>query len=105
MYSFVKQPVDTLDYDLDMSDWFSDLIIDEISSITITITSPTEASPTLISGSASHPPYTLLGNNPVSAKLWLSQGTVNTTYIVTCVVFTKQDRVKEVEFKIKVRNL
>lgn len=101
---FVKQPNDVLDYDVDMSAWFAAIPGDDIQSVTITITGVSEEIPTLVLGPDPHPDSTLIGNEPVRFKLWLGGGTDYEDYIVTCVVSTEQDRRKEVEFKIKVRN-
>jgi len=101
---FVKQPNDVLDYDVDMSNWFSGIPGDDIQSIEISITSPAEEVPTLIAGGAPHPAFVLMGARPVSFKIWLRGGTHFVDYIVTCVVKTEQDRTKEIEFKIKVRD-
>jgi hypothetical protein len=102
--TFIKQPSDVLDYDVDMTSWFAGSPGDDIQSVTITITGVSETVPTLQHGQAPHPAYTLIGAQPVKFKLWLSGGTDFEDYIVTCVVSTEQDRKKEVEFKIKVRN-
>jgi hypothetical protein len=101
---FVKQPRDVLDYDVDMASWFAGSPGDDIQSVAITITGVSEPVPTLEFGQAPHPAYTLIGVTPVRFKLWLSGGTDYEDYIVTCVVTTEQDRTKEVEFKVKVRN-
>ena len=101
---FPKQPNDVLDYDVDMTDWFAGIPTDNIQSVTISVSSTTEALPTLEVGPLPHPRYILMGANPVQFKLWLGGGTDGVDYVVTCVVLTEQDRVKEVEFKIKVRN-
>jgi hypothetical protein len=45
-----------------------------------------------------------MGSEPTRFKVWIGGGTDRVDYIVTCVVLTEQDRTKEVEFKIKVRN-
>lgn len=104
MDAFIKQPNDVLDYDVDMTSWFAGSPGDDIQSVAITITGISEAVPTLLIGQAPHPAYTLIGSQPVKFKLWLSGGTDFEDYVVTCVVSTEQDRQKEVEFKIKVRN-
>lgn len=104
MTTFTKQPNDVLDFDVDMADWFASIEGDDIESIDITVTSPAELEPSLVVGPVPHPAYILIGANPVRAKLWLGGGTHGMNYVVTCVVKTEQDRVKEVEFTVKVRN-
>lgn len=101
---FLKQPRDVLDYDVDMASWFSSIPGDDIQGVAITITGVSEEVPTLVAGAPPHPEYTLIGAEPVRFKMWLSGGTDFEDYIVTCVVTTEQDRTKEVEFKVKVRN-
>lgn len=102
--TFTKQPNDVLDYDVDMTAWFADVPGDDIERVELSIASASESVPTLVFGPAPHPQYTLIGENPVRFKLWLGGGTEYTDYTVTCVVVTEQDRQKEIEFKIKVRN-
>lgn len=102
MKVFSKQPRDVLDYDVDMSVWFSSVPGDEIQSVELSITSPTEAEPTLTFTPPFHPNLILMGASPVRFKIWLGGGTNQTYYVVTCLVTTEQDRQKEVEFKVKV---
>ena len=104
MDTFIKQPREVLDYDVNLTEWFSDMPIDDIDSVTVTISSFNEEVPTLIAGALPHPVYELLGDTPVQFKIWLSGGTDFVDYIVTCLIVTEQDRQKEVEFKIKVRD-
>lgn len=104
MTTFTKQPRDVLDYDVDMTSWFAGIPGDDIQKVEVIITSDTEPTPTLVAGPLPHPAVVLLGSQPVSFKLWLGGGEVYMDYVVTCIVFTEQDRQKEVEFKVKVRD-
>lgn len=104
MSAFTKQPGDVLDYDVDMSGWFRDLPGDDIQSVSVTVTSFTEAAPTLRVGPAPHPAVVLIGTEPTRFKLWIGGGTNFTDYKVTCLVMTEQDRAKEIELTIKVRD-
>lgn len=104
MTTFNKQPRDVLDYDIDMSEWFESIAGDNIQSVEILIASDTEPTPSLVAGPLPHPAYTLIGANPVRFKMWLGGGENYMDYTVTCVVLTEQDRIKEIEFKIKVRD-
>ena len=104
MYNFPKQPNEVLDYDIDLADWFVSAPGDDIESIDITVSSFTEEVPTLVVGPIPHNQYVLMGANPTRAKIWLGGGTDGVNYIVTCVIKTEQDRIKEVEFTVKVRN-
>lgn len=104
MSTFKKQPLDVLDYDVDMSEWFSSIPGDDIDSVEIIITSLVEEEPTLVAGPLPHKPVILLGAEPVRFKIWLGGGTDYVDYKVTCIITTEQDRKKEVELKIKVRD-
>jgi len=104
MTTFTKQPRDVLDYDVDMASWFAGIPGDDVQSVEVSITCDSEPVPTLIAGPLPHPAYVLMGSQPVSFKLWLGGGTDYMDYVVTCIVSTEQDRQKEVEFKVKVRN-
>lgn len=101
---FTQQPNEVLDYDVDMSAWFESVPGDDIESVQISISSLTEDSPTLVAGPGVHPEHVIMGSEPTRFKVWIGGGTDRVDYIVTCVVLTEQDRTKEIEFKIKVRN-
>jgi hypothetical protein len=102
--TFTKQPRDILDYDVDMSEWFASIPGDDIEGVEVLVASAAEPVPTLEAGPSPHPAIVLMGANPVRFKLWLGGGTQYVDYTVTCVVTTEQDRTKEIEFKIKVRD-
>lgn len=105
MYAFQKQPNEVLDYDVDMSAWFELIPGDDIQSVNIQIKSLMEKEPTLVLGPVPHPEHVLMGATPMRFKVWLGGGTEFVDYIVICVVTTEQDRRKEVEFKVKVRDV
>lgn len=86
-----KQPREKLDYDIHYDDWITpgDGITAE--NITITITPPGLVCPF----------HTVSGN---TLKVWLHSGTSNVTYLVTVVVETDDGRIKEDEFKVKVKD-
>lgn len=102
--TFTKQPRDVLDYDVDMSGWFEGSPGDDIDRVDISITSDVEPQPMLAAGPGVHPEYVLLGVRPTRFKIWLGGGTEFVDYVVTCLVFTEQDRCKEVEFRVRVRD-
>ncbi|MGP9826898.1 phage fiber-tail adaptor protein [Ectopseudomonas khazarica] len=102
--TFTKQPADVLDYDVDMSQWFAGSPGDDIERVEIVIASLAEDAPALTIGPSPHPDYVLLGANPQRFKVWLGGGTQYVDYVVTCRVYTAQDRLKEVEFRVKVRD-
>lgn len=105
MKTFTKQPNDVLDFDVDMTEWFSGIPGDEIERVELAVHSDAEATPMLLAGPLPHPASILMGASPLGFKVWLGGGTAYIDYIVTCLVFTEQDRQKEVEFKIRVRDL
>ena len=104
MTTFTKQPNDVLDYDVVMDEWFASIPQDDIESVVITVTSATEETPALVIGPAPHPDLVLMGANPTRFKLWIGGGTDFTDYKVTLLIKTEQDREKETEIKIKVRD-
>lgn len=104
MKTFEKQPSDVLDYDIDMSEWFEDMVGDDIQSVTVTVTG-TGVAPDLILGPDSHPQYQLIDSPSVSFKVWLGEGVNGKTYKVTSRVITGAGREKEVDFKIKVKDV
>ena len=91
MNLFQKQPADQLDYDLDFSDWLTGT--DVITGITAISSVPAE----LIVQSASVSGQT--------AKIWLTGGISGTTYKITATIATSEGRIKELEFKLRVRDL
>jgi len=104
MSVFTKQPREVLDYDVDLTDWFRETPDDDIEGVEVSVSSFSEQPPALEIGPAPHNPVVLLGANPTRFKVWIGGGTDGMDYTVTCVIRTEQDRVKEVEFKIKVRD-
>lgn len=105
MDTFSKQPGDVLDYDVTMVDWFKSIPGDDISGVELSVRSVAGGVPTLEFGPRPHPPVVIMGANPQRFKVWLGGGTNFEDYVVTCLVSTSQDRKKEIEFKIKVREL
>lgn len=104
MKVFTKQPREILDYDVDMTEWFSTIPGDEIDSVDIIVTSMAEEPTELIVGPAPHTDVVLIGTTPVVFKVWLGGGSEYVDYTVNCIINTLQHRKKEVEFKIKVRD-
>lgn len=84
----VKQPGETLDYDVDFTDWFSTRA-DAPSSFTVTAdTGITEGT------------HVLNGN---VVKVWLSGGTDGQQYQVNVKMTTTSGAVKEADFIVKVK--
>ena len=90
MNLFQKQPADKLDYDLDFSDWMA--TDDTLTGAVATSSVPDE----LIIESV-----TISGQ---TVKVWISGGTSGTTYKVTATVTSSQGRIKELDFKIRVKD-
>lgn len=104
MASKKKQPNDVLDYDVDLTDWFRDYTEDGVASISYSVISQTESSPTLVVGPAPHGATAIIGSPSTRFKVWLGGGTNNVDYTVVLLVTTSYSRKKEVELKIKVRD-
>lgn len=100
MDTFTKQPDEILDYDIDAEEWFEDLSGDYIASVAVSYTGDDEV---LTLGPGDHSVYALVGEEPVRAKVWIGGGTDGVRYTVTAVLTTVDGRVKEKEFRIRVR--
>jgi len=86
--TFVKQPVEVQDYVIDFSTWLTSLN-DAIQSHTVVATTGITVSNSTLVGA--------------SVQVWLSGGTDGNTYKISVTLTTTQGRVKQVEFKIKVK--
>ena len=93
---YEKQPLEVKDYDIDYADWLIPAE-DVIDTITTTVTSETQAVPTL---EVDYTQQTI-----TLAKLWISGGTVGTQYKVTVFMTSVGGRIDESEliFNIKDR--
>lgn len=87
----IKQPADYLDYDVSFEDWLPEG--DAVSSATATVSPTSELAIADI-----------LVLSPL-VKVWLSGGTTGSAYKITIVATTAQGRIKEAEFKIRVREM
>jgi hypothetical protein len=88
--TFNKQPAEVMDYDIDFTKWMveGDSIVAALATVDnpgLTITQ------TLIT-------------TPV-VKVWVSGGTTSNTYKITVIATSTGGRVKEVEFKLKVKEV
>lgn len=93
MNLFQKQPGDQLDYDLDFSDWLPDS--DAITGVTAVSSVPDELE--IVSAS--------VAPDSRQVKIWVAGGLDSSTYKVTATVSTFEGRIKELEFKIRVKEL
>lgn len=92
MQTFTKQPADVLDYDIDFSQWLPD--DDTISNTPVVTIEPAgELAATAVQVAS-----------PI-AKVWLSGGVDKASYKVTVTASTSGGRVKETEFKIRMKEL
>jgi hypothetical protein len=89
--TFTKQPGERLDFDVDFSEWLS---------TTDTITSVVSVCDT---GLTAETPLKDVTNKIV--KQWITGGTTGTTYKVQITATTTEGRIKEAEFKVKVKEV
>jgi hypothetical protein len=89
--TFAMQPDESLDYDLDYTDWLT--TGDNVSSATVAVTPADELAATLVQ------------INDPRVKVWLEGGTDGTTYKVSVTMTTADGRVKQDEFKIRVKEI
>lgn len=87
---FVKQPNETLDYDVDYSDWFATRSDTPLSVATTVTTGITHVSSTIVGE---------------TVKVILSGGTSGTDYQITVRLTTAGGLVKEADFIVKVREI
>lgn len=88
--SQLKQPVEVQDYDVDYSQWLT--TGDNVQSATVTV------EPAGLTVGA------IVINDP-RVKVWLSGGMNGVTYKVTVTATTADGRVKQDEFKVKVKDI
>lgn len=91
MNTYTKQPADQLDYDVDFSKWLPDG--DTVTTAVATVDIEDELVIDTIQVSSQ------------IVKVWLSAGTDGSTYTVTVTASTSGGRVKETEFKMRIREL
>ena len=88
--TFIKQPADTKDYDIDYSEWLT--LNDNVESVVVAVEG-TDALLSVVSTFIVDP----------IVKIWLSGGTAGVTYKVTCTMTSADGRIQQDEFKIKVK--
>lgn len=87
--NFVKQPADVVDYDIDYSEWLTDG--DNVESATVDVT---PEGLTVESIFVADP----------KLKIWVSGGVNGITYKLTVTTTTADGRIKQDEFKLKVKD-
>lgn len=88
--TFLKQPAETLDYDINYAEWM--VAGDSIGSATAT---PDGTGLEVVS----------VFVNPQLIKLWVRGGNAGTTYKITITATTDDGRIKQDEIKIKVKEI
>jgi len=91
-----KRPNDQLDYEIDFEKWLND--DDKITSAVADVTKDGVATDELTVQSAS------VSESSPTLTVWLSGGVDGVTYTVTVTVATTGGRIKEEDFKIRVRD-
>ena len=87
--TFTKQPVEVKDYDLDYSEWLVAADTVEAAEVTVEPAGLTVGS---------------VFTQDRKIKVWLSAGTNGTVYKLTVTMTTADGRVKQDEFKVKVKD-
>ena len=87
--TFTKQPIEVKDYDLDYSEWLVAADTVEAAEVTVEPAGLTVGS---------------VFTQDKKIKVWLSAGTNGTVYKLTVTMTTADGRVKQDEFKVKVKD-
>lgn len=97
---FQKQPAETLDYDIDFTEFFAD------GDTIVTAGDPPIPSPLNVvvdvPGLTLGPTFVI---NGTIVKQWLSGGTNGAKYKITVTVTSNAGRIKQVEFVVKVKDI
>lgn len=96
----MKQPVERVDYDIDYSEWLT--VNDNVESVVVTVF-PDESVMIPIPDSRLNIP-TVVVIDPV-IKLWIEGGRNGVTYKVSLTMTTADGRIKQDEFKLKVKDI
>ncbi|MES2319940.1 MAG: hypothetical protein V4631_20865 [Pseudomonadota bacterium] len=89
--NFLKQPIEVVDYDIDYGDWLTDG--DNVESATVTVTPADQLAVDSV-----------FINDP-RIKIWVSAGTTGTTYKLEVTTTTADGRVKQDEFRVRVKDI
>ena len=92
--SFRKQPVERIDYDIDFSEYLAGDTILASPAPTVAITPAGSLNQDVVA--------VMTGSKKV--KVWLTGGTSGQTYKVEVTVNTTAGRVKQVEFRVRVKD-
>jgi hypothetical protein len=95
----MKQPVERVDYDIDYSEWLT--TNDNVESVVVTVF-PDESVMVPVPDSRLHI-LTAVVIDPI-VKLWIEGGRNGLTYKVTLTMTSADGRIKQDEFKLKVKD-
>ena len=96
---FTKQPAETLDYDIDFTEFLAD------GDLLVTTGDPPVPEPlsvTVLPAGLTLGPTVVLGG--LKVKQWVSGGTNGVSYKVTLTLTSNAGRVKQVEFVVRVKD-
>jgi hypothetical protein len=96
----MKQPVERVDYDIDYSEWLT--TNDNVESVVVTVF-PDESVMTPVPHDRLHV-LTAVVIDPI-IKLWIEGGRNGVTYKVSLTMTTADGRIKQDEFKLKVKDI
>lgn len=114
MKTFSKQPHEVLAYDIDLAPWLAPLDGDDLETCTVVVrkdgvvvTGPTELT---VDRVLLFTPATIVAGVPgatqaYAAKVWLSKGIDGTVYQLTATFTTEGGRTKEVDFRMKIKEI
>jgi len=88
--TFIKQPSDTKDYDIDYSEWLT--INDRVQSVVTRVEGPNSLL-TIVSTFINTP----------RVKIWISGGIAGSVYKITCTMTSANGRIQQDEFKMKIK--
>lgn len=88
----IKQPIEKLDYDIEYADWLTPGDGVTASNVTVTVDAPSLT-------------VAFFTTSGTVLKIWLTGGTHGVTYRVSVTVETDDGRIKQDEFKVKVKEI
>lgn len=88
--TLLKQPADQLDYDVDFTRWMTD---DDTITTAVAVVTPADELTV----------QSVAVDGPI-VKVWLNDGVSGSSYTVTVTASTDGGRVKEIDFRIRVRD-
>lgn len=97
--TFVKQPADALDYDLDFTNWLADADPDDIIVNASSVLTSSLSPPGLSLGLT-----TVFGDSKM-VKIWVNGGTSGELGKVATTITTVNGRTKQVDWRVRVREI